>query len=184
MNDPTQKKIYKDYLEILVKRWKFIICIASIVTTISLISSFFLHPVYRAETQILPPHISISGKNISIMNQLANEKILPASALGIRISNQLFIGMLHSRTAYDHIVERFDLMNAYRTDSPEAARNLLSESLDITTGKYGIISLSVEPVELAPGVSEAFGGLSFGLSLAFNFTTLLSPGPTKAPSIL
>jgi capsular polysaccharide biosynthesis protein len=52
--------------------------------------------------------------------------------------------MLKSRTIYDYIIDRFGIMEAYSEEYRQNAREKLSDSVSVKSGKDEIISVSVE----------------------------------------
>ncbi|WP_229459152.1 GNVR domain-containing protein [Massilia cavernae] len=63
---------------------------------------------------------------------------------GLKNPNDLYVGMLRSRTVADALIAQFDLMKVYDTKSPELARKTLATNTIISSGKDGIISIDVE----------------------------------------
>ncbi len=147
-----------DYLAPLAGNWKLISWITVAVMLIAVLVSSSLPPLYRAETRMLPPQLTISSSASPLMNQLTQEEQFPPLLLGIRLSNQLFIGMLRSRTVRDRIVDRFQLMDVYGSDSRQTARSILEKATDVSTGQYGFISVSVvdQDPQRAADMANAF----------------------------
>src|SRR6185312_13039930 len=79
--------------------------------------------------------------------------------LGLNSSGQLIIGVIHSRTVEDDLVERFDLMKLYSARYPEDARKKLEA---YTTAKQDsqtqIVSITVEDTDprRAAAIAQAY----------------------------
>lgn len=70
--------------------------------------------------------------------------MLAGDLLGIKSNGALFVGVLRSRTAADHIVDRFDLKKVYGESLQIKAREKLAERTAITEDrKSGIIIITV-----------------------------------------
>jgi capsule polysaccharide export protein KpsE/RkpR len=64
--------------------------------------------------------------------------------LGLRTSSDLFVGILHSRTIQDQLVNKFDLRKVYGTARSEDARVKLEKRTEISSDrKSGIITIKV-----------------------------------------
>lgn len=133
----------RDYLAPLAVRWRRVLWVTVGVASLLVLIVFSRTPLYQAEARMLPPQLSISSSTSPLMNQLTDDEQFPPLSLGIRLSNQLFIGMLRSRTVRDRIVDRFQLMDVYESDSRHSVRETLDKAIDVTTGRYGFISLTV-----------------------------------------
>jgi len=133
-----------DYLVVLLKRKRLIAGITVACAIITAGISLVMTPIYRAETRILPPQESSSGISAQILSQLGGASGLIGSSLGIKNPNDVYVGMLGSRTVFDHIIDRFGLMDLYEAEYRDDARKALAKAVDIESGKDGIITVSVE----------------------------------------
>lgn len=119
---------------------------------IGFVASFvlvFLIPVqYTSTTQLMPPDqmgASIAGALAAFTKGSAGELgSLGSELLGLRTSSDLFIGVLHSRTVEDDLINKFDLRKLYGVRRIEDARKELSRRTDITSDrKSGIVTIKV-----------------------------------------
>jgi tyrosine-protein kinase Etk/Wzc len=148
-----------DYLIVILKRKKMIIGVTLSAALITALISIAMPPVYRAETRILPPQQSSMGVASQLLAQFAGDASgLVGGALGIKKPNDVYIGMLKSRTIYDRIIDRFGLMDIYEARYMEDARSRLDEVLNVQSGKDDIITVSVEDKdpERAARMANAF----------------------------
>ena len=133
-----------DSLKILLKWKKFILGVTFSFAALTAVVSLVLPQIYRAETSILPPQPSSSIMSVPLMGQYGGfglEGVLP----GMKTTNDLYIGLLKSRFVLDRIVDRFDLLNAYKAKYREDARSMLMNALDVDNDKKSsIISIRVE----------------------------------------
>lgn len=132
-----------DMLIVLARRKKFIIGVPVAVAVVTAVLSFAIPNVYRAGAKLLPPQQAQSGA-AAILSQLGGAAGAAAGAAGIKNPNDLYIGMLKSRTITDRIVAKFDLRKVYETDSLEKARFQLESNTFINSGKDNLITIEVE----------------------------------------
>ena len=138
---------------------------------VSLLISLLMTPIFRAETKILPPQQGSSSIAAQLLNQMGGFANLASSAVGIKNPNEMYIGILRSRTVYDKIIDRFGLMKLYDVKYREDARNTLAKALAAKSGKDGMIVVSVEDrdpkraSDMANAFVEEMIGVSRGLAL-------------------
>ena len=137
-----------DYLVVLLKRKRLIIGITFGAAIITAIISLIMPPIYRAETKILPPQQG-SSMATQFLSQLGSAAGLVGGAVGgavgIKTPNDLYIGLLKSRLVLDGVIDRFKLMELYKTKSRENARRGLADTLKARDDKKsGIITIGVE----------------------------------------
>jgi uncharacterized protein involved in exopolysaccharide biosynthesis len=135
-----------DYLIILAKHKGLIISITLGAAIITLIISLIMLPIYKAETKILPPQQQ-SSTAAQLLNQFGGI-IGSAGSINIspiKTSNDLYIGLLKSRPVLDNIIDRFRLMDLYRTKSREDTRVALVDVLNTRDDKKsGIVTFGIE----------------------------------------
>jgi tyrosine-protein kinase Etk/Wzc len=130
-------------LIVLAKHKRLVFGMPVAATVIAVIVSLVMPNVYRAATKIMPPQQSQSGAT-ALLAQLGGVAGAAAAAAGIKSPNDLYIGMLKSRTVADHLIQRFDLQKTYEVDSLEKARRELERNTTIGAGKDGMIVIEVE----------------------------------------
>jgi len=116
---------------------------AAVVGVVAFCISLALPDFYKASTKLLPPQQAQSG-TAAILSQLGGGSGLAAGMAGLKNPNDMYIGMLKSRTVADKLIAKFDLKTAYETKSQEDARRILANNSLITSGKDGIITIEVE----------------------------------------
>lgn len=104
--------------------------------------SMILPPVFQATTTMLPPQQAQSSAS-AILSQLGGMASI-AGVGGLKSPNEMYIGMLKSRTVADRLIERFQLTKTYQVNSLEEARKRLQLNTKILAGKDGLITIAVE----------------------------------------
>jgi uncharacterized protein involved in exopolysaccharide biosynthesis len=134
---------FYDLMLIFSRRKKAIIGFTFLVAAVAAGVSLVLPSTYKASTKLLPPQQSQSGA-AALLSQLGGVASAAAGMAGLKNPNDLYIGMLKSRTIADKLIAKFDLKKAYGTDSLEKARRGLESDTVITSGKDGLITIEVE----------------------------------------
>lgn len=132
-----------ELLIVLAKHRKSIIYFPVAVAVLAAALSFAIPNVYLANTKLLPPQQAQSGA-AALLSQLGGIAGAAAGVAGIKSPNDLYIGMLKSRTIADRLVAKFDLKNVYDLDTLAKTRKELEENTVITAGKDGLITIEVE----------------------------------------
>ncbi len=127
----------------LAKHKKMILGLPIAAAVIATAISLALPNVYRSTTVLLPPQQPQSGAS-ALLAQLGGAAGAAASIAGMKNPNDLYVGMLKSRTVADRVIAKFNLKNVYDTSSDEIARKRLETNTVVTSGKDGLISVEVE----------------------------------------
>jgi uncharacterized protein involved in exopolysaccharide biosynthesis len=119
--------------------------------------SLLLPNIYAGITKILPPQQNQSASAM-LLSQLGGLAGLPGAALGIKNPNDLYVGILKSRTVADALIERFDLRMRYDLEDLHDTRRALEKRTSISHGRDGIITIQFEDEErkLAAAVANAY----------------------------
>jgi uncharacterized protein involved in exopolysaccharide biosynthesis len=108
--------------------------------------SLLLPNIYTATTRILPPQQSASTAS-ALANQIGGMLGGLGGLVGSSVAkspNDLYIGMLRSRTVADNLIGRYDLQKAFNAEKLSTARTKLAGKTTITSGKDGIIQLDFD----------------------------------------
>jgi capsule polysaccharide export protein KpsE/RkpR len=108
----------------------------------------FLVPVrYTSTTRLMPPDQAGAGmaSMLAALGKAGGELgALGTDLFGVRTSSDLFVGVVHSRTVQDRLVDKFDLRKVYGVRHWDNARKMLESRTDVTSDrKSGIITLAV-----------------------------------------
>ncbi|WP_223827129.1 GumC family protein [Undibacterium oligocarboniphilum] len=146
-----------DILLMLAKHKKKIILYPIGFAVAGLLVSLILPNAYKANTKILPPQQSQSTAS-AMLSQLGGLAGGAGVALGLKSPNDLYIGMLKSRTITDKLIQRFDLQKRYGAKFLESARKQLDGNASIVSGKDNIISIDVEDKDpkIAAAIANAY----------------------------
>ncbi len=106
-----------DWFIILAKHKRFILGVPLISAMGAAAISFLLPNIYTGTTRILPPQQSASAAS-ALLNQLGGALggilgTAGGASVGIRNPNDLYVGMLKSRTVADNLISRFELHKVY-----------------------------------------------------------------------
>jgi uncharacterized protein involved in exopolysaccharide biosynthesis len=101
--------------------------------------SFTITPTYTATTKFMPPQQQQSGAAAMLAGLGALGGL--AGAAGIKNPADQYVAFLKSRSIQDTLVDRFKLLDRYETKFREDARNAVSGSVQITSGKDGLITI-------------------------------------------
>src|SRR5712691_1483441 len=145
---PTEDEIsLLDLLIVLAKHKRIVLGVPLVVAIAAAIVSLLLPNIYTGTARILPPQQSASAAT-AMLNQLGGVLGGFAGAaggtLGIRNPNDLYVGMLKSRTVADNLIARFDLTIIYEQELQSGTRNILQNNTTITAGRDGIITIDVD----------------------------------------
>lgn len=132
-----------EFFLILAKRKKVVLGFPFVGAVFSIAVSLMLPNVFKATTTMVLPQQGQSGA-AALLSQLGGAASAAAGIAGIKNPNDLYVGMLKSRTVADRLVARFNLVKVYDADSLEQARQKLAENTSIVAGKDGLITLDFE----------------------------------------
>jgi tyrosine-protein kinase Etk/Wzc len=132
-----------DMVIILARRRRLILAVTVLGGLLAAGISLVQTPIFVSTAKILPPQQSQSSGVASMLGQLGG---LPGvGGLGaLKGPNDLYVGLLESRTIADSLTARFKLKERYEADTMDATRKQLSVNTVIVSGKKdGMISISV-----------------------------------------
>src|SRR6266851_3456451 len=136
-----------DLLIVLAKHKRTVLGVPVVAAILAAAYSLFLPNIYTGATRILPPQQSASAAS-ALLNQLGGALGglggLAGGALGARNPNDLYVGMLKSRTVADNLIARFDLNKVYKEELQSSTRLALQGNTSIAAGRDGIIAIEVE----------------------------------------
>jgi uncharacterized protein involved in exopolysaccharide biosynthesis len=133
-----------DVLSVLAKRRKLLVALPVAAAAASTAICLLLPDIYTGTTKILPPQQTQSTS--AVLAQLGSLAGLAGGAAtsGLKNPNDLYVGMLKSRTVADNLIERFELNKLYDQQYQSETRNRLEKETAIVAGKDGIITVQVD----------------------------------------
>lgn len=132
-----------DLLIILAKHKRMIASVTFGAALLALIVSLLLPNIYTGSAKVLPPQQSQSTAAM-MLGQLGGLAGLAGTSLGIKNPNDLYVGMLTSRTVADSIIAEFELQKLYGKETLVETRKQLLEKSRIMAGKDGLITVEFE----------------------------------------
>ncbi len=133
-----------DLLIVLAKHKRLVLGLPAAAAVVSAAISLLLPNIYTGTTKVLPPQQTQSTS--AVLAQLGSLAGLAGGAVaaGLKNPNDLYVGMLKSRTVADNLIQRFDLNKLYDKKYPSETRKQLEKETTIIAGKDGIITIEVE----------------------------------------
>ncbi len=147
-----------DGLVILLRRRRLMGAVALLTTLAATPAILLRPPSYVAQAVILPPQqqqSSIAAFASGAMGGLMAGGM--SSPLGLRNPDDLYIGILKSRTLSDDIIAEFDLQRVYKRKLMSSARNALSSRVTFVGSKESFITIVVKDQEPARAAAIANG---------------------------
>lgn len=129
-------------LILLAKHKKKLLGVPLACALIAVAASFGMPNVYQSSTKLLPPQQQQSGA-AALLSQLGGMAGAVAGGAGLKNPNDLYIGMLRSRTIADAVIAKHQLDKVYGFQSPARVRQELEKNTEVVTGKDGLITISV-----------------------------------------
>jgi tyrosine-protein kinase Etk/Wzc len=126
--------------------------------------SYTIPPTFTATTKFIPPQQQQSSA-ASMLQSLGALGGLAGTAGGIKNPADQYVAFLKSQRLQDALVDRFKLLDRYKTKSREDARKVVSLRSQIASGKDGLITIDTsdsDPVfaaQLANAHVEELGKL-------------------------
>jgi uncharacterized protein involved in exopolysaccharide biosynthesis len=137
-----------DVLLFLARRRRVLLALPLAAALVAAIISLLLPSYYAAVTKILPPQQNQSSAAIALA-QLGSAAGAPAASVGLKNPNDLYVGMLKSRTLADRLIERFGLQKLYDRPTLQDTRRVLEQRTAISHGRDGIITVQFEDTDAA-----------------------------------
>ncbi len=164
-----------DLLIVLAERKRVIFWTTAVFAILAIVISLLLPKSYTANVTLLTPQQNIS-MNAVLAAQLGSTGNVAALAgsgvLGLKNPNDIFVGMLMSRTVEDAVVHHFGLMQEYHARYLSVARKAFEDHATVDgNGKDGLIRISVEDrdpkraADIANGYVNQFQNLSQHLAI-------------------
>lgn len=134
-----------DLMVVLAKHKWLILGLPLLVAVVAAYISMNLPFSYTATARLLPPQ-QRAPSAVSLLSQLSGGLGGLAGIAGgfVQNPNEIYIGMLRSRTIADNLIARFKLDEAYGTKYSSDTRKVLGGRSSIVAGKEGIITIEVE----------------------------------------
>lgn len=147
-NSPIQQsgEIFPlDILIVLADNKKIVIGMPIVGAIFALLAGFIITPVFTSTTKIMPPQQQQSSGLSAMLGQIGGLAGAAGSIAGLKNPNDLYVGILESRTVADNLINRFSLKERYGVKNYDDVRKILNGVTDISNGKKdGLISISTD----------------------------------------
>ncbi len=151
------------HLRLLLDQRLFVLRVAAYGLVLSTLLAFLIPARYDARTQLMPPDNDLGSGLASLMAMSGHGDsgigMLAGDLLGLKTSGSLFIGILHSETVEDRLIDKFDLKSLYGVRQMQAARRQLEENTQMAEDrKSGIITIQVtdHSPQRAKAIAESY----------------------------
>lgn len=132
-----------DLLVVLARQKKLVIGVPIAAGLIALAVSLFITPVFTSVAKIMPPQQQQSSGMAAMLGQLGGLAGAAGGLAGIKSPNDLYVGLLESRTVADSLIIRFKLKERYEMKTMDDTRKELTANSVIATGKKdGFITIA------------------------------------------
>jgi tyrosine-protein kinase Etk/Wzc len=158
-----------ELLTLIAERKRMVFWSTGLFAIVSIIVTLLLPKWYTATVTLLPPQqsSSLSAAMASQLGNLGGIASLAGGGLGLKNPNDMFVGMLKSRTVEDAMIKKFGLMQAYHKHYLSDARRVFEHHVTVDgSAKDTLIHISVEArdpnlaAELANSYVDQFRKLS------------------------
>jgi len=143
-HDPDDEISLLDLLIVLAKHKKLILGFPFVVAVLAAGYSLLLPNIYTGTAVIMAPQQQSQSASAVILAQLGSGLgALAGGAAAIKGPNDLYVGMLRSRTVADDLIQRFDLNKLWEQKYQSNTRKQLESITKIDAGKDGLITIEV-----------------------------------------
>jgi uncharacterized protein involved in exopolysaccharide biosynthesis len=162
-----------DLLLVLARRWKMIIGVPFVVAILTSVITLLMPNIYIAKTMIIPTDNDSGGMGAALMAQLGGLAGLAGGAIGTKSTGALYVTMLKSETLKDPVIDKFKLMELYKSKLRSTVYTALDGATNVSLGKTdGVITITVSnkdpklAADLANEYVEQLGRLTAKLNMA------------------
>lgn len=133
-----------DLLTVLARHKAFVLGAPVVIGALALAATFLITPVFESTAKVLPPQKQQSSGVAAVLGQLGGLAGAAGGLGGLKTPNDLYIGMLQSRSIADKLIVKYKLKERYEEETMDETRKELSLRSEISNGKKdGLISIKV-----------------------------------------
>jgi tyrosine-protein kinase Etk/Wzc len=129
-----------DLLQVVADNLRLLVLGPLVAGLLALGYSFIITPTFTATTKFLPPQQQQSAA-ASMLASLGALGGLAGAATGIKNPADQYVAFMKSRSVQDALIDRFKLMDRYEAKFRDSARQVLDVSVQIASGKDGLITI-------------------------------------------
>lgn len=133
-----------DLLVILAQHKKLVILTPIVFGALACAATFLMTPMFTSTAKIMPPQQQQSSGVAAMLGQLGGLAAAGGGLAGLKNPNDLYVGLLESRTVSDNLIQRFKLKERYEAPTMDLTRKALTQLSEVASGKKdGFISITV-----------------------------------------
>ncbi len=123
---------------------KTLFAIPAITTTLAIVVSLLVTPIFTAKTVMMPPQQQQSGA-ASALASLGALAGLAGAAAGVKSADEMYVAFMQGETLQRAVIEKLDLQKRYEKKTIFETREELKDNVKITTEKKsGLITISAD----------------------------------------
>jgi capsule polysaccharide export protein KpsE/RkpR len=123
---------------------KTLFAIPVITTTLAIVVSLLMTPVFTAKTVMMPPQQQQSGA-ASALASLGAMAGLAGAAAGVKSADEMYIAFMQGETLQRAVIEKLGLLERYKKNTIFETREELKDKVKITAEKKsGLITVSAD----------------------------------------
>ncbi|QDG71794.1 GumC family protein [Janthinobacterium tructae] len=141
--DDTESFNLIDVLAIFARQRKIMVVIPILTMIAAIAAAFLMKPFFVSTAAILPPQQATSAASM-MLSQLGGLSAAAGGLGGLKNPNDIYVGMLQSRTISDQLITQFKLQERYDETTMDDVRKELLKKATFISGKDGMIRIAVE----------------------------------------
>ncbi len=123
---------------------KTLFAVPAITTTLAIVVSLLMTPIFTAKTVMMPPQQQQSGA-ASALASLGALAGLAGGAAGIKSPDEMYIAFMQSETLQNEVIKKLNLQERYKAKTLVDTRNALKGVVKITPDKKsGLITIEAD----------------------------------------
>ncbi len=123
---------------------KTLFVVPAVTTTLAIVASLLMTPVFTAKTLMMPPQQQQSGA-ASALASLGGLAGLAGAAAGIKSPDEMYVAFMQSESMQNEVVKRLGLQERYEAKTLTDARTELKTNVRITPDKKtGLITVEAD----------------------------------------
>lgn len=148
-----------DFFVVLARHKRLVIGAPIVCGVLALLASFLMTPIFTSTAKILPPQQQQSSGVAAMLGQLGGLAGAAGGLAGLKSPNDLYVGLLESRTVADTLIARFDLKTRYQKKTMDDTRKELAANsvvADLKKGGFITIIVSDKEAKFAADLANAY----------------------------
>jgi uncharacterized protein involved in exopolysaccharide biosynthesis len=123
---------------------KTLLIVPAFTTTLAILVSLLMTPIFTAKTVMMPPQQQQSGA-ASALASLGGLAGLAGAAAGIKSPDEMYIAFMQSESLQDSLIKKLDLKNRYEANTMADTRKELKGNVKIAADKKaGLITIEAD----------------------------------------